>query len=161
MDAVEISIGMEEDAIKFYKEAADKTSNQVGKKIFLSIMEDEIHHLEWLNNYYNEHDIPITPTNPMDRIKNIFEELKSQMQQKIAATEAEVDAFKIAMEMEQKGFEFYKKHAAEAPEEKERTLFEMLASEEEKHYKAFANTHDFLADSGNWFMWEEKGIIEG
>jgi rubrerythrin len=37
MNAVEIAIKMETDAIKFYREAAEKTKHPVGKKMFLSI----------------------------------------------------------------------------------------------------------------------------
>ncbi len=40
-NAIEIAIKMETDAIKFYKAAADKTKNPVGKKMFLTVREDE------------------------------------------------------------------------------------------------------------------------
>ena len=40
-NAIEIAIKMETDAIKFYKEASEKTKNPVGKKMFLTIREDE------------------------------------------------------------------------------------------------------------------------
>jgi hypothetical protein len=33
--------------------------------------------------------------------------------------------------------------------------------EEQQHYDIFANTHSFLSDTGNWFMWEEHSIVEG
>lgn len=41
MNAIEIAIKMEKDAIDFYKEAAEKTRHPVGKKMFLSVTEDE------------------------------------------------------------------------------------------------------------------------
>ena len=44
MNAVEIAIKMETDAIKFYKEAAARTNHPVGKKMFESITEDEKQH---------------------------------------------------------------------------------------------------------------------
>jgi rubrerythrin len=57
--------------------------------------------------------------------------------------------------------EFYKKTLAGAKKEKEKALLERLIQEEQQHYAIFANTYQFLADTGNWFLWEERGIVEG
>ena len=65
------------------------------------------------------------------------------------------------MRMEKEGMEFYKKTLAASKKDKERALLERLIGEEQQHYDIFANTHQFLADTGNWFMWEERGIVEG
>ena len=65
------------------------------------------------------------------------------------------------MKMEKEGLDFYTKLADEAETEKEKALFRMLINEEQQHYNIFANTYDFLKDTGNWFMWEEHSIVEG
>ena len=54
MNAIEIAIKMEKDAIEFYTEAAGKTTNPVGKKMFLSITEDEKRHLQLLSQIFRE-----------------------------------------------------------------------------------------------------------
>ena len=97
----------------------------------------------------------------MENIKTIFETMKDQMQTRIKATSSELEAFKIAMQMEKEGIEFYKKFASEAQKEQEKKLFERLAKEEEQHFAIFSNTFSFLDDTGNWFMWEEHSIVEG
>ena len=86
---------------------------------------------------------------------------KNEMMKKVEASADELEAFKIAMKMEQEGMEFYKKTLAGAKKEKEKALLEMLIQEEQQHYAIFANTYQFLADTGNWFLWEERGIVEG
>ena len=43
MNAIEPEVNSETDDIAVYQEAAGKTSHALGKKIFLSIMEDEQH----------------------------------------------------------------------------------------------------------------------
>jgi rubrerythrin len=161
MNAIEIAIKMEKDAIKFYSEAAEKTSHLVGKKMFLSITEDEKRHLEMLSQIFKEMKVTIKDVNPMKNIRTVFETLKDKMQEKIKATSDELDAFKIAMQIEQEGIEFYKKAGSEAKSEKEKALFERLAKEEQQHYDIFSNTYSFLTDTGNWFMWEEHTIVEG
>ncbi|HWR88974.1 MAG TPA: ferritin family protein [Dissulfurispiraceae bacterium] len=161
MTSVEIALRMETDAIKFYREAADRTSNPVGKKMFLSIVDDEKRHVEMISQILKGLDLHAKDANPVKAVRTIFEEMKPQMMERVAATKDEVDAFKIAMDMEKEGVEFYRKAMAEAPSEKEKALFQRLLKEEEAHYNIFSNTFSFMNDSGNWYMWEEHGIVEG
>jgi rubrerythrin len=161
MNAVEIAIKMESDAIKFYKEAAEKAKHSVGKKMFLTIAEDEKRHLEMLSSIIKKLDIKPKDVSPMKNIKTIFEEMKDDMMQKVEVTTDELEAFKIAMQMEKQGVEFYKKALVGAKTEKEKSLFERLIKEEQQHYDIFANTYFFLSDTGSWFMWEEHSIVDG
>lgn len=161
MSAIEIAIKMETDAISFYRDAADMTKHPAGKRMFLSIMEDEKRHIEMINNLVNDMELTAEQMDPMEKIKSVFAELKDKMIAGISATEDELGALETAMKMEKEGFEFYKKVAAESPDPKTRALFERLVIEEERHYGVFSNTHSFLTDTGNWFMWEERGIVDG
>jgi len=161
MNAIEIAIKMETDAIKFYTEAADKTNHPVGKKMFLSITEDEKRHLEVLSKIFKEIDIKLEEASPMKNIKTIFQSMKESMMKRVEATADELEAFKVAMQMEKEGIEFYKNAISEAATEKERLLFERLVKEEQQHYDIFANTYFFMSDTGSWFMWEEHSIVDG
>jgi rubrerythrin len=161
MNAIEIAIKMETDAIKFYNEASEKTKNPIGKKMFLTIVEDEKRHLDMLTQIFKGLDLTIMNVSPMKNIKNVFETMKDEMMQKVEATNDELEAFKIAMKMEEEGMEFYKKAALEAEAAKEKRLFERLVHEEEQHYTIFANTYFFMKDTGSWFMWEEHSIVNG
>ena len=161
MNAIEIAIKMETDAINFYKEASKKANHSVGKKMFLTIAEDEKRHLDMLNQILKGLDIKIKDVSPMKNIKTVFEEMKDEMMHKVEAATDELEAFKIAMKMEKEGIEFYKKAASGAKTEKDKSLFERLIKEEQQHYDIFANTYFFLSDTGNWFMWEEHSIVDG
>ena len=48
-----------------------------------------------------------------------------------------------------------------AKTDKEKALFKRLIEEERQHYEIFENTYSHLSDTGNWFLWEERGVIEG
>lgn len=161
MNATEIAIRMQTDAIKFYTEAAEKTKNPVGKQMFLTIVEDEKRHLETLSQIFKGLNITVQDVSPMENIRTVFESMKSGMMKRVEATMDELEAFKIAMQMEKEGVEFYKKAAAQAKTEKEKTLFDRLIKEEQEHYNIFANTYFFLSDTGSWFMWEEHSIVDG
>ncbi|MDH5768452.1 MAG: ferritin family protein, partial [Nitrospirota bacterium] len=160
-NAIEIAIRMETDAINFYSEAAGRTQNSVGKKMFITIVEDEKRHLETLSQIFKGLHIEMKDVSPMKNIKTVFEKMKDEMMQRVKATTDELEAFKIAMQMEQEGVEFYKKAASDAKTEKEKSLFERLVKEEQEHYNIFSNTYFFLSDTGSWFMWEEHSIVDG
>lgn len=161
MNAAEIARKMETDAVAFYKEAAEKTSHPVGKKIFLSIMEDEVRHTRMIEAVLKGMDITVETAEPMDKVMTVFEQMRPELEKQLTATSDDKEALKIAMEMEKKGYDFYQQSEAEAKDEKTKALFSKLASDEDQHYRVFANTYNFLNDTGNWFMWEEKGIVEG
>lgn len=161
MDALELAMRMETDAISFYTEAALKTRYPAGKKMFQAVIEDERRHLEMIIQIVKGLQITHRDVSPLKSVKTIFESLKPEMMQKVEATGDELEAFKIAMQMEKEGVEHYKKTLAAATKEKERALLERLIHEEQEHYQLFANTYQFLSDTGNWFLWEEQGILEG
>jgi len=161
MNAIEIAIKMEKDAISFYQEAAEKTRHPVGKKMFLSVADDEKRHLQMLSEIFRAVDIKITEVNPMQNVKTVFESMKDQMLERVSATKDELEAFKIAMHMEKEGIEFYQNAESGAKAAKEKALFERLIKEEQQHYAIFLNTYNFMVDTGNWFMWEEHSIVEG
>ena len=162
MNAIKIAIKTENDAIIFYKEAAEKTRHPFGKKMFLSIMEDEKRHLEDLGCIMKGLDIKVRDVvGPMKRIKTIFEENRDDLLERIQATTDEMEALRIAMRMEKESIDFYEKVSKEMQTPKGKTLFERLAKEEQEHYSILSNTYFFLSDSGSWFMWEEHSIVDG
>jgi rubrerythrin len=161
MTAIEIARSMETDAIKFYTEAADKTRYPAGKKMFETIIKDEKRHLAIINRIIEGLEVTFDNISPVQNVKTVFETMKDQMMEKVEATDDELEAFKIAMEMEKKGKEYYEEMLKEAKTDKEKVFLQRLIKEEEQHYSIFENTYNFLSDTGNWFMWDEHSIVEG
>lgn len=159
--ALETAIKMETDAMKFYREAAGRTSHALGKRLFESFVVDEMRHIKMLQNIMNDMDVEVKFVHPKEDIKTVFSELKDKMMQRVSATTDDRDAVKVALDFEKEGYDFYKRSALEATEGKEKKLFEILTVEEDRHYKLLENTHRFLEDTGEWFMWEEHGMLEG
>jgi len=160
-EAIQTAVRMETDAMKFYREAASKASHPFGKKLFEGFIKDEARHLKMLDDILKGLDLTFVPMHPKDQIKTVFSELKDQMMSRVKASDDEYSAVSVALDFEKAGYEFYKKSLAGATTEAERKLFERLAQEEEEHYKILQNTLSFIKDTGDWFMWNEGGIIEG
>src|SRR5512135_326415 len=112
MDAMEIAMKMETDAIAFYTEAARKTVYPAGKKMFQTITEDEKRHLEMISRLIKGLSITHKDVSPLHNVQTVFEAMKNEMMKKVEATSDELEAFKIAMQMEKEGKEFYEKTLA-------------------------------------------------
>jgi rubrerythrin len=160
-DAIETAIKMETDAIAFYGEACTKTSHPFGKEMFKGFIKDETRHLKMLKNIFQGLDIELEFVKPKETIKTVFSELKNEMMERIKALEDEMESINIALTMEKKGFDFYKEAASKAASDKEKELFERLAAEEDDHYSILTETYNFLDNTGHWYMYEERGIVEG
>lgn len=161
MSSVEIALKMEKDAVEFYTQCAARTNSPIGKKMFLSIADDERYHIACASKVLKGMGFEPSKTTPKQDMKSIFEQNKDDLLQKVDATTDDLDALKLAMNMEKEGFEFYRKAAAEAKDTAEKALFECLAKDEEEHFSIFQNTCSLLSDTSNWFMWEEHVIYEG
>jgi rubrerythrin len=161
MNAVEMAIKMEQEAIDFYTKCAGKTNNTVGKKMFLSIVEDEKYHIACATKVTQGQKFKPAETTPLQDMKMIFEQNKEAMLQRVSSTTDELEALEMAMKMEEKTIKFYKKAAAEATDPKVKAFFECLIKDEEEHFAIFQNTYLFLSDTGNWFMWDDHSIVEG
>ncbi len=160
-DAVQTAIKMETDAISFYEEAANKTNHPFGREMFRGFVKDEKRHLVMLQCLFKGMKISEEFARPKETIRTVFSDLKDQMMKRAAAVQSEMEALRIALQMEKEGFHFYEKAAAHAPSEQEKELFERLVLEENDHYAILNETYAFLDHTGQWYMYEERGIIEG
>jgi rubrerythrin len=160
-DAIETAIKMETDAIAFYGEAANKTKHPFGKEMFRGFVKDETRHLKILQDIFRGIDINIELKRPKDTIKTVFSELKNEMMERVKVMDSEMEAINIALKFEKEGFDFYKKSAVKAELPKEKELFEKLSVEENDHYTILLETQKFLENTGQWYMYEERGIVEG
>ncbi|MBW1678844.1 MAG: ferritin family protein, partial [Deltaproteobacteria bacterium] len=121
------AIKMETDGIEFYQKASKKTSHPFGKKMFLSFMEDEKLHLKILKEIAQKLEIPdvdgiFKKDTPKVKVKTIFQEVKDDIKEKIAAHPDELQTLQLAIEMEKKGYDLYKGKAEETLDQKEKAL---------------------------------------
>ncbi len=160
-EAVSTAIKMETDAIAFYEESAGRAHHAFGKEMFRGFVKDERRHLAMLQHIFGGLGLKKDFASPKEQIKTVFSMLKDQMMQRAEAVQSEMEAFKIALDMEKAGFDFYKTAAADAPTPEEKELFERLAVEENDHFSILNETYSFLENTNQWFMYEERGIVEG
>ena len=164
MNALEMALKMETDAVQFYTEASQKAKFSVGKKMFLAVAADEERHHDMIAQIIKGLHVTPKDVSPLKNVKSIFETMKNEMTKKIEASTDEVEAFKIAMRMEKEGIEYYEKAMTKSMKPKEKEFLALLINEEKQHYAIFSDTYEYLAKTGRWFLWEEspiRSMVEG
>jgi rubrerythrin len=164
--AIKTAIKLEDDGIDFYRKASEKTSHPFGKKMFLSFAEDEKRHLTVLKEIladlkFSDFNRFFEEKTPREKIKTVFGEVKNEIKERIATNPDELEALKIGMDMESKSVEFYQGALGKTQDSYQEAFFRRLIEEEKEHYQLLQNTHSYLKDSGDWFLWEEKALLDG
>lgn len=80
-------------------------------------------HIKMLEEVLKGLELTIREAHPIKTVKTIFEEMKDKMMDRVKALSDELEAFRIAMDMEKEGIEFYKKVINEVTTEKEKKAF--------------------------------------
>ncbi len=153
-NAVKEAIKMEINGRDFYNHAAEVTHNELGKKMFQKLAQEEIKHIETFSRLISsilkgENWKSYIRDDELKGKSQLVEELASRM--KHAEGKSEIEALSIAMELEEKGIEFYKKSAGEVDDPQAREIFKKMCEEEKFHYDMLQAQHDSLTNSGFWF----------
>jgi rubrerythrin len=163
--ALEFALKFEANGTALYLTLASETLNLLGKHLFYSLAGQEVEHARRFDEIYRtiaqggsgRETLPSS-----DDIRSVEDDLR-EFFTRAAKTELKADAgdetgYRIALEMEEKGFAAYKKFASEAAAGPEKTFLEALMAEEEKHIDAIRNVLLFLTGTGDWFENEESKV---
>lgn len=164
-DIKSIAIQMEKDGIKFYNDLANTTFHPMGKMMFKSFVEDEKLHAKRLRallsapkekSQKKEKDT----VNPRERLVTIFQEMGEELKKKVDANTNDIEAVRLAMELEKKGIEFYDMATREASDPRDSETYRFLAGEERVHFGILKNTLDFLEKAELWAAESEGRIYD-
>lgn len=153
-EAIRMAIELEKDGEKFFREAANKTENKLGKKMFQSLAEDELKHLETFQHMFDT----MTGTDAWRSIAEeigrlgkvpVFEEVSKKSPVKDSTSE--VEGLRLAMEIEKKAIEFFSEAIEQADDPVAVEIFERIRGQEEYHYGLIQAQYDYVAKTGFWF----------
>jgi len=162
---IRTAIKMEKNGIDFYHKAEEKTSYPLAKKMFLSFAEDEKRHLTVLKEILTDLKFSdfkqFFAEKPRQKIENIFRKAGNEIKERITANPDELEALKIGMDMELESVQFYQTALEESEDNLQKAFLKRLVQEEKEHLQLLQNTHSYLKNSGDWFLWEEKALLDG
>ena len=160
------AIKTEQDGIEFYAKAEKQTRHPLGKKMFSSFIADEKTHLRILKNLTEEMLSAedrgyLKEKGPKAKLRTAFQESTSRAEKVTETNPDDIQALQIAMNMESEGYKYYTNAAKQATDPDIKALLSRLAKDENDHFEILQNTLFLLEKSGNWFLWEEKGLLDG
>ena len=169
LDILKKALEMEEKGYKFYKEASQNCKNDITKKTFTFLANNEVLHIDSIKNFYNSlKDNGEFPNVDLDSMKekrtedlNIFAKNIESLKEKIKPIKDDIKACEFAMEFENNGYKYYERMLKESGDEKLGKLLKFLLVEENKHYEGIKSLYTYLNDSANWFMYEEGSFPQG
>ena len=159
-DIIRAAIQLEHDGHKFYLEAAAKTSNALARKMFESLADDEVRHIEWLEQLAPEEKTGEAVNKELyRRLSNIFADAPESMRRAAKVAQDDIDVIKLGVAMEAKSREAYLKWAEASEIEEVRSLCDVLAEAERFHRELLENTIEYLEHSIDWFL-QDRGVVE-
>jgi rubrerythrin len=150
---IQEAIKLEINGQAFFNQAAEITHNELGKKMFVRLAQEEVKHLDTFSLLFS------TIIGSDDWKKQVErEELKGPsavidalaQRMKRAEGQSEIEALRIGMELEQKAVDFFTKSAENMDDAEARQIFEKIADEERFHYDLLLAQYDSVTGSGFW-----------
>ncbi|MDD4876930.1 MAG: ferritin family protein [Dehalococcoidales bacterium] len=166
LEVLQIAIQMEIDGKAYYLKASQQSSNDLGKKLLLSLANEENIHQQNFEKIYNsikqKNSWPQTTFQPDGgkKLRTIFAHALDQMSTDKKATTTEQDSVKIAMGMENKTLDFYNQQYKTAIYPAEKDFYQILAAEEREHYLILLDYFEYLKDPASWFVNKEHPSMD-
>jgi rubrerythrin len=162
LTALEKAMEVERQGEAFYLEVAERVQDPSGRAVFQTLAKDEVEHLRLLQA---EHE-SISKDNdwldldaakvcePQTPIKLFPDQKEAALA--VPAGMKDVDALKLAMEFEEKGYDAYVKAGAATQDPKGKKVFHFLAKQESAHYLFLQKTHEYLTTEGTWYFDDQE-----
>ena len=158
-ESLELAVEMEEEGYKYYKQAAEETSNQLSKSVLESLANQEMDHIDTIKEIAQGKGVSGAEVNHdyiEAEVKEVFSELSAEETEDWK--DEDTEAYKQALEMEEKLYSLYEDMAAEADDPEEKEFLEALMKEEEKHQESLQNVLYYYTDSGHWIADDESKV---
>ena len=164
---LQLAVRMEVDGKEFYRKASQKSSNRLAKELFQQLADEEDVHRKKFEEIYatlkrgqNWPDVG-APAEEGKGLKSLFAEATKALGSKFEVAESELEAIKVAMDMEVKSQDLYHSRSQESTLPVEKRFYETLAGEERGHYLALVDSHEYLSDPAGWFTKKEHWSLDG
>jgi rubrerythrin len=150
---IQEAIKLEINGQAFFNHAAEVTRNELGKKMFIRLAQEEAKHLEAFSLLFSSviKSDEWKKQVEKEQLKGpsaVIEELAQRM--KRAEGQSEVEALRIGMELETKAVEFFTRAASGMSDPAAKDIFDKIADEERFHYDLLLAQHDSVTGSGFW-----------
>ena len=166
-ELLQVALQMEIEGKRFYQRASEESSNRLVKELFWQLAREEDIHGKKFQEIYEalvkEQHWPVVdlPTDKGKTLKHLLGKAIKTWGTKVEAVESEVEAIKIALDMESKSYNFYLSRSEESVSTLERRFYELLAGEEQGHRLVLSDSYEYLTNPTGWFAKKEHWSLDG
>jgi rubrerythrin len=167
LQVLQFAIQMEIDGKQFYLKASRASTNDLGKKLLQTLADEEDIHRRKFEEIYDsirvKKEWPKTGFQPDGgkKLRTVFAQAIEETNAVAPYLEAELDAVKMAMEMEHKSKDYYQKQSETATYDIERDFYQNLVTEEREHHLVLLDYFEYLKDPAAWFVHKEHPSLDG
>lgn len=146
-EIVESAIALENDGIRFYRDASNRDIHPLGKAMFLSFIEEEEKHIEKLEELFTDEALVVNRpvdealTAALDQLKSLFSGRYDEGEVVDCPNVDDLEAIQTAIDFEKDGGAVYRNAASIAVTQAEKDIFTLLAGEEDAHLSILENMH--------------------
>jgi rubrerythrin len=167
IEVLQRAVQTEIEGKQFYQQASQKSNNKLAKQLFQHLANEEDVHRKKFEEIYEAlkrgQDWPdvAPPTDKAKGLKTLFAEATKELGSKSKVAESELEAIKIAMDMEIKSYNLYHSRSEESTLPVEKRFYEALAGEERGHHLALVDSYEYLRNPAGWFTKTEHWSLDG
>jgi rubrerythrin len=167
LSALDVALNNETSEREFYLKHAERTSNPLGKTMFLEIADDELEHYrrlkelheKWKNAEKWPESVPLivrnTNVGKLLAVDSLIRETGGK------GDDDDIRAIEVATQFEAKGSEFYAGLRDSVSDPKEKAFFDLLARIEREHYLSLKDAEEYLKDPVSWLRRTERHSLDG
>ena len=165
LEAFKQAIQMEKDGKAFYQKSMEKSDSKLAQKIFSELIAAEEKHVVKLSEIYKSlndsgkwPDVALT-RDASETVPNIFASALKGIDEKVKASITDIEALKMAAQLESDGIKYYQTKADEADDSFQKKFFMLLSKEESEHFLSLLDTVEYLEDPQGYFSQLERGTM--
>ena len=129
---------------------ADEASHQGLKNICAMLADEEVKHLQVVENMEKHHkNTQITDVPVLHRAKEIFSTMKKAGDETVFG-ENELELYRKASRIEEESEKFYREKQKQSADKTEQKIFKLLADEEHKHFLLVDNIAELVEKPDNF-----------
>lgn len=165
LEALQLALKMERDGRQFFLDASSRASHPLTKETFDSLAAWELEHIRIIERFHDSlrdtgQWASVAPLQSkkgaaIETFKTVFQKAREEIDETVKAETSDLEAYRMARDMEDKLSVFYKKQAGESADDNAQLFYTFMADQEQEHYRILDNGLQFLENPAQWFEREE------
>lgn len=144
----------EQKGYNLYNRLALEAKNELSKKLFSSLAEQELYHINSIKAFASNTEFKKIKFDPLEaEMKKIYKQLGKNM---LGKDLSQTTGLEEAMQMEKEGYALYQKALTTAESKNDRIFLENLMAMEDEHYAALANLYYYYTSNDQWLSEDES-----